>query len=359
MVISGGFGIFYDRQPEIMQQQALLYDGGQGRQIIVTNPGYPVPYDPASPPPPSLLRIAPGMRTPYLTQASLGIERKLGRGKNFFSVDYTIVRGQRLYRTRNVNAPLPGSGALPDPSFVDINQFESSGRSRSHSLTVALQTSLRNTLDILGQYTYSKSMDDTSGMFSLPANNYDLGSEYGRADYDRRHRFSLISTSHLAWGFRAGTIVTLNSGIPYNITTGSDNNHDTVPNDRPLGIGRNTGAGPGYASVDFHLSKRIRFAGGEGKGNGARPAGRVVGAPISDNGEEGPGPAGCTSIKGCADAPSVRINALWLEIGIDAFNVLNRVNVKNFVGIQSSPFFGRANTANPARQVQFSMKFHF
>jgi len=358
-VISGGFGIFYDRQPEIMQQQALLYDGAQGHQMIVENPGYPVPYNPASPPPASLLRIAPNIRTPYLTQASLGFERKLGRGKNFLSVDYTLVRGLRLYRTRNINAPLPGSGALPNPSFMDINQFESSGRSRSHSLIVSLQTSLRNTLDILGQYTFSKSTDDTSGMFSLPANNYDLGTEYGQADYDRRHRFSLISTSHLPWGFRAGTIVTLNSGIPYNVTTGSDDNHDTVPNDRPLGMGRNTGAGPGYASVDFHLSKRISFVGGEGKGSGARSAGRVVGAPISNKGEDGPGPAGCTAIKGCADEPSVRISGLWLEFGIDAFNALNRVNVKNFVGIQSSPFFGRANTANPARQVQFSMKFHF
>jgi hypothetical protein len=150
----------------------------------------------------------------------------------------------------------------------------------------------------------------------------------------------------------------LNSGGPYNITTGFDNNGDTVPNDRPLGIGRNTGAGPSYASVDLHLSKRIKFAGGEGKGSGARPAGRVVGGPISNNGEEGPGPAGCTS-KGCVDKPSVRIKGAWLELGIDAFNVLNRVNVKNFVGIQSSPFFGRANAANPARQVQFSMKFHF
>ena len=358
-VISGGFGIFYDRQPEIMQQQASLYNGAQGHQIIVENPGYPVPYDPASPPPPSLLRIAPNIRTPYLTQASLGIERKLGRGKNILSVDYTSVRGVRLYRTRNINAPLPGSGALPDPSFIDINQFESSGRSRNQSLTVSLQTSLRKTLDILGQYRFSKSMDDTGGMFSLPANNYDLGPEYGRADHDRRHRLSLISTSRLPWGFRAGMIVSLNSGIPYNVTTGFDDNHDTVPNDRPLGIGRNTGAGPGYASVDFHLSRRIRFAGGEGKGSGAWPAGRVVGGRTWNKGEDSTGPSGCKSGKGCVSQPSVRTNVPWLELGIDAFNVLNRVNVKNFVGIQSSPFLGRANTANPARQLQFSMKFHF
>jgi len=337
MVLRGGFGIFYDRQPEIMREQTLLHDGAQGYQIVVENPGYPVPYNPTSPPPPSLLRIASDIRTPYLTQASLGIERKLGRGKNFLAIDYTVVRGLKLYRTRNINAPLPGTESRPDPAFVDINQFESSGRSRSHSLTVSLQTTLRSRFDLLGQYTFS-----TSGMFSLPANNSDLRPEYGRADYDRRHRFNLISIYHLPWDFRAGTILSMNSGIPYNITTGFDNNGDTVPNDRPFGIGRNTGAGPGYASVDFHLSKRITFTKNESKDAGTRPAARSPSGRLSNLGEgrrEGHGP--------------------WLEVGVDAFNVFNRTNFKNFVGVQTSPFFGSANAANPPRQVQFSMKFHF
>jgi hypothetical protein len=205
-----------------------------------------------------------------------------------------------------------------------------------------LQTTRRNRFDLLGQYTFSKSLDDTSGMFSLPANNYDLRPEYGRADYDRRHRFNLISIFHLPVDFRASSIVSINTGIPYNVTTGFDNNGDTVPNDRPPGIGRNTGAGPGYASVDFHLSKRIRFAKSEGKDSGARPAGRHASGTLSNPGEgrrEGRWP--------------------WVDFGVDAFNVFNRVNFKNFVGVQTSPFFGRANSANAARQLQFSMKFHF
>jgi hypothetical protein len=253
-----------------------------------------------------------------------------------------MVRGLKLYRTRNINAPPPETGVRPDPAFIDIDQFESSARSRSHSLTVSLQTTLRNKFNLLGQYTFSKSMDDASGMFSLPANNYDLRPEYGRADYDRRHRFNLIGIYHLPWDIRAGTIVGMNTGIPYNITTGFDNNRDTVPNDRPLGIARNTGAGPGYASVDFHFSKRITIAKNESKDSGARPAGRHASGRLSNPSEGRP-----------------ESHRPWLEVGIDAFNVFNRVNFKNFVGVQTSPFFGRANAANPARQLQFSMKFHF
>jgi hypothetical protein len=328
-VLRGGFGIFYDRQPDIMQQQAALYDGMQGHQIVLSNPGFPTPFDPASPPPPTLLRIAPGIRTPYLMQASIGVERKLGRGKNLLAVDYTVARGIKLYRTRNINAPLPGTGAIPDPNFVNIDQFESSGRSRSNSLTVSLQTAATNRLNLLTQYTLSKTMDDTSGFASLPANNYDLRAEYGRADYDHRHRFNLIGTYRFHWGFRAGAVVNVSSGIPFNITTGYLNSGDLMPTARPPGIGRNTGAGPGYASVDFHFAKRINFRRTEGGNGNTRTAGS------SDD----------------------RVSQL--EIAIDAFNAFNHTNFKNYVGTLTSPFFGRANAANPPRQMQLSLRFHF
>ncbi len=339
-VVRGGFGIFYDRQPEIMKQQALLYDGSQGSQIVKRNPGYPVPYDPAVPPPPSLLRISPGIRTPYLTQASLAVERKLGKGANYLSVDYTMVRGITLYRMRNINAPLAGTAALPDPNFINVDQFESSGRSRSHSMTVSFKTTVGKRMDLLGQYAFSKALDDTSGMLSLPANNYDLRPEFGRADYDRRHRLNVIGTYRLPGGFRLGSIVSLNSGVPYNITIGFDNNGDTVPNDRPLGVNRNTGKGPGYASMDLHFAKQITFRSREA--SAARPAAREHPLPLS-----------------ALSAESPKTGGLRLEVGIDAFNLLNHVNYKNYVGIQSSPFFGRPNAASPARQLQLSLRFHF
>jgi hypothetical protein len=99
--------------------------------------------------------------------------------------------------------------------------------------------------------------------------------------------------------------------------TGLDNNGDTVFNDRPPGITRNTGHGPGYANVDLRFGKTFRLKGRDH-------------------------------------------NPKQFELAADAFNVLNHVNYKNFVGIITSPFFGRPdNSADPARRLQVSMRFSF
>lgn len=316
-VFRAGAGVFYDRQPDYFVQQSLLYSGQQIRQVLVTNPSYPVAFPPLAPPPllpPSVVRIAPNIQAPYVMQANVGVEHKFG-GRGVLTADFTTLRGVHLYRTRNLNAPLPSTGLVPNPNFVNIDQFEASGQSRSNSASISYSASFSSRLSVFTQYTWSHSTDDTSGYLFLPANNYNLRPEYGRSDFDRRHRFKLLGTYELPHGVDAGLVVNLSSGIPYNITTGMDNNHDTVANDRPPGVGRNTGLGPGYADVDLHLGKNFRFR---------------------------------------ADNPKPK-----LEIGVDAFNVFNTVNFMDYVGVLNSPYFGHAVGAFPAREIQFSLRVKF
>jgi hypothetical protein len=109
------------------------------------------------------------------------------------------------------------------------------------------------------------------------------------------------------------------SGLPYDITTGFDNNNDTVANDRPAGVTRNTGRGPGTAEVDIRISKSIAIVPAQ---NGVRRRDTI-------------------------------------DLFVDVFNALNRTNVKGIVGDMSSPFFGRANVAGAARTVQFSARYMF
>jgi hypothetical protein len=48
-----------------------------------------------------------------------------------------------------------------------------------------------------------------------------------------------------------------------------------------------------------------------------------------------------------------------LEVGVDAFNALNHANFVNYIGIVTSPFFGRADSAEAGRELQISVKFKF
>jgi len=319
-VIRAGFGIFYDWQPEVMEQQTLLYNGIQIKQIVIPNPSFPNPIPPGTTitsAPPSLVRISPDMTFPYLLQGNFEVERKLGKGENYFSVDLTTVRGAHLYRMRDINAPLPGTTVRPDPSILNLDQFESASSSSSNSMTFSLRLRPRRNFSFYCQNILSRSMDDTSGIFSLPANNSELRSEWGRSDFDRRHQFNFIGTYDLPRGFRVGAVARIGSGIPFNITTGLDNNGDTVFNDRPLGVTRNTGHGPGYANLDLRFAKTFRLKGHDH-------------------------------------------NQKQFELAADAFNALNHVNYKNFVGITTSPFFGQPNhSADPARRLQLSLKFAF
>ncbi len=308
-----GGGIFYQRQPWTMKEHALLLDGFHLRQIVVSNPSFPIIPD-LTLVPPSVDRIAPNIRTPYSAQASLAVEHRFGN-KTFLSVEYSMLRGIKLYRMLNLNAPLPGAEVPPNPDFINLDQFESSGRSRNNSVSVTFRTALRKRFELLSQYTFSRSYDNTSGLFYLPANNFNPNADYGRSDFDRRHRLNLAGIFNLPLGLKLGTIASLSSGLPFNITTGFDGNHDTLANDRPSGVGRNTGQGPAFANLDVRMSRRFMLRSGD--------------------------------------------RSPYIELRFDAFNVLNTVNPTNYVGTLNSALFGRANSASPARQMQLSVKFSF
>ena len=61
-------------------------------------------------------------------------------------------------------------------------------------------------------------------------------------------------------GFRLSYIFAYGSRLPFNVLTGADRNGDTNFNDRPAGLGRNTGRGFDYASLDLRLSRRLALS---------------------------------------------------------------------------------------------------
>src|SRR2546426_11716466 len=212
-----------------------------------------------------------------------------------------MLRGVHLFRARKINAPLSNGALLPDPNFLLIREVESSASMLSHALITTFQGRLSRFIKIKAQYTFSHANNDTNDVFDLPANNFDLRPEWGRATFDRRHRLNLTGIWFLPWGFQMGGILTLTSRAPFNITTGFDDNGDGVANDRPPGGTRNTGQGPSLTGLDIRFSKRFRF--------------------------EAPACKQAKKLGRCSH----------LELVWQAFNVLKHTNLTNIVVEVSSP----------------------
>jgi Carboxypeptidase regulatory-like domain/TonB dependent receptor len=318
-VLRAGAGIFYENLPEAAIWRASILNGIQQTQWVRSNPAYPNAGSPGSwNVPPSTFHLAKDLEVPYLLHASVSVERQLSTGTQLTLETHTL-RGLHLFRTRDTNAPLPQTGVRPLSGFLNLDQLESTAAMRSTGFSVNFRGHLGKRTYIVAQYTLSNTIDDAAGLFTLPANNYDLRAERGRAGFDRLHQLTLTGMVDLPASIRIGAVLALSSAPPFDITTGFDNNHDTVATDRPPGITRNAGQAAGLAQLDLRCTKRFRF-------------------PRFFNREGA---------------------AKNVDLSIDAFNVLNHTNYSTYVGVTSSALFGRPVTALPARTVQLSIRYRF
>lgn len=319
-IIRSGFGVFYDRTGPAPIFDLLRFNGQRLRKYVLTNPGFPDPISAGqslSAEPSSIARLASDAVIPYTLQSSAGLERQLQKSLTLMA-NYYFTRGVNLFRSRDVNAPLaPIFNRRPDPNFSLMRQIESTGRQTGHSLEVGLRGNITPYFNGMVQYVFGRARNDTSGIAAYPADSYDLSGEWGRADFDVRHRFNLLGTIKAGRYFNLGAGVTLNTGAPYTMNTGLDENGDSLTLERPAGVGRNTLEGPGYAQLDLRWSREFRL-------NKRKK-------------DEGPS----------------------LTIGVNALNVTNRVNFAGYVGNLSSPLFGRAVAARPSRRLQISLQFSF
>lgn len=318
--IRGGAGVFYDRAGDSSIHEVLRSRANLQQRYIILDPSYPDPLTggTAAATPPSIVALAPGIHTPFTVQYGVGVERQLRKGTTL-AMNYLGSRGVELFRSRDVNAPPPPLYvARPNPNFGQIREIEANGRQTTHSLQVVARGRFVKWLQGTAQYTLASAWNDTAGINSFPANSYDLASEWGRADFGRRHQFEgLLQLKANDWT-NFGLAVSLRSGRPYSLLTGTDDFNTGQTNARPAGVARNTLDGPGYANIDLRWSKEFALAKAARKG----------------------------------DAPAV-------TIGVDAFNLLNQVNYVAFIGNLSSPFFGEAVAAQPPRRIQLSAEFHF
>jgi hypothetical protein len=341
-VVRGSFGLYYDRIPTRATSNALQRDGSKYVVAILsrTSPGAPVFPNILSEQPsvlttkPSVTRIDPDIENSSSRQANLQIERELPWGSSI-SVGYVHLRGTHIILSRNVNVPRCAAAVnpnlcRPDPNFGNVSRYEGSGDSRYDGMVVSFNRRQGRWATARVSYTLSKAIDDSGNFFfSTPQDNSNLRGERALSDNDQRHRLTLSGTldapstfeNRLAraalGGLRLSYIFTYASRLPFNVLAGSDLNGDSNNNDRPRGLGRNTGRGFDSAALDLRLSRRWRV--GERAG---------------------------------------------FEVIAEGFNLLNRANLQlpnNVYGTGATPLpsFGLATAADSPRQIQFGLRLDF
>jgi hypothetical protein len=436
-VIRGGGGIFYNRFSEGQTLQANRFNGSSELQYVLAEPfllnaaptqanldaaGSRQVYNvlnffPAVPTAAQLTlfpasqqtvyRVAPNLQAPAVYLTGVQVERQLPRNLTAY-VGLYMIRIQHVIRARDINAPLPGTittatpnGVRPNPATGDIYQYESSGKYHQANFTVGFNSRLNPRISLSGNYTISKTTNDTDGQGGslFPVNSYDLTGEFGRASFDVRHRFTLFGTINAPWWKLVfSPFVTASSGAPFNITTGRDTNLDRQYNERPsfaasadctninirctrFGnfnlvpnpgeqiIPRNFGQGPGQVTVTMRVSRTFGFGGeanrrassqqtqkatteaGKSGASGGR-GGPTIGAGMGGSAAKVGGPGGGGPGGGGGGGPQMMMGGpgggagaaskYTLTLSVNFQNIFNHVNLGNPVGNLSSPNFGRS-----------------
>jgi Carboxypeptidase regulatory-like domain len=346
ITVRAGAGLFYDWFDGSTYEQTLRVNGERQSDLVVRDPGFPDPFSTgaATVLPPGRIQSDPRLRMPSIAMASAGVEARLFK-KFRLNADYRFERGTHLLRGRNINAPVPGLGR-PRPDEGNIIQIESSASSTSHRMIMHFGPQMPNSkLFWMLVYMYSNTTSETDGPLGLPADNYNLRGERGPAANEMRHYFSGFFSRQLPKGISLGLNFSMNSALPYNITTGFDNNGDTVSNDRPAGLRRNSARGASRWDLGARLSWGFNF-GGERKGDSAPQQVMVRVGPGSDGG------AGFSP-------PTLSNQKYRMEFYAQAFNLFNHANLMSFTGVQTSPFFGQATAAQPGRRIETGVRFTF
>src|SRR5215470_11397984 len=331
--VRAGFGIFYD---EILPKY-YFFSGSLNppftTRTSINNPSFPIitqGFDPNAPIRAQLQTVNFDLQTPYVMQFNLGLQRSLP-GNVDVTVAYAGSRGNHLLRLGDANlAPEsivngvktynPAAGRR-NPNFAGVWQRVTDAQSFYNSAQLSAIKRYSAGLRAQVSYTFSRSIDDSSGI-----NSQDFGNvvQYGLDWYDRtidrglsafhiKHNLTFNWTydlpigrnlkglsGALVKGWQLNNITAIQSGTPFTVRLGFNrsgnlNTTSFSANERPnlkagassnpiLGdpnryfdvnafelpavntrgtLGRNTLIGPGVVNVDASLGKS--FALGESR----------------------------------------------------------------------------------------------
>lgn len=388
---------------DFRETERLLRNDGSvyRRELSIFAPSFPDPFQSGDitvdEQTSSLYVLDPDYTSPYSVNPQFGLSQQLPGGTRLI-FSYSMNFGIHQQRTRNINAPFPGT-PLPEeilnlprdeqqgiidrmrpfyPIVGNIRQIESTGRSVSRDIGIRLQP--RGDLPILGlrlagNFSYNYRFGEDDNDFTNPYLR-EWGPSQRQHQFQSQFRIRLpeelefsnpilrslaaatFQNTNLNFNFRAET------GRLYSITTGRDLNGDQSSRDRPPGVARNSEVGPGSWNLDMTFTKEFRI----GSGNSQPNAGNLV--ELQRGGGRGGGDFGAGGgdfERGGGDSdrggggrnPFGREDGTRVRFQVRVSNLLNHSQPRAYSGVLSSPFFGQPTGYSGGRSVTLGIRLDF
>ncbi|HEX4322303.1 MAG TPA: TonB-dependent receptor, partial [Acidobacteriaceae bacterium] len=228
---------------------------------------FPYTYSPSNPrflPAASIETIAPDYQWPLVYQLNMAVQRQLPHNVGLTAA-YVGTLSHHLPFMEDLNyAPYaPGASTSQasinqrrpyDPGVLGQITYDESNETASyHSLQISASRPLTRNLLLNGFYVFSHSFQSVneSAIGQASAQDFDnLWEERGPTDNDRRHVASISAIWNIDYfkgsnfvmrqvlnGWTISPIVSLQSGAPFNISTGSNKNLDSANANRPNLVG--------------------------------------------------------------------------------------------------------------------------
>jgi hypothetical protein len=322
VVLRGGGGIYYDRIGSSPLLDVARYQQAKLRLLQISANQQPLCYPISNCAnvdalPPTLVELAPGIRTPYQIQDGILIERKVGEKGNL-SVGGRMNRGVDVFRSVDLNAPLgPLYSTRPNPHFSQIRQMQSSGTQKGAALDINYRGRFNKRFTGFAWYSWSHYANNTSGIWWFPEQQQDPNADWGPADWDQRQHFGIYASLNPEHLLNLGIGVFANSGHPWTVLTGTDAYGDDLFNARPAGVARNSEIGPDYADMDLRWGYDFKLH------------------------------------------PKELDRSPTVGVSVASFDVLNHPNGSYVDNTEGSPDFAQVTSADPPRRTQLGMRFNF
>lgn len=383
--VRGSYGIFY----ETLNADMIQNDGQPYRYTFTFNtphsltdplrgqPEIPLTIntdDPEFVGRQQLSFLEPTMRSPYVQQFGLSVQREIvpdlmvqaGYVGRLSRKGFLVVAGNPApygegATLKNINARRIYQG------FGNNRMISSQANSNYNALQVEANKRFSKGFSFQMAYTWARSIDMDSGITTSinrsPPNPFNIRSQFGLSEFFAKHTYSAswiwdlprlsdqsAALRTIVGGWQFNGLITARTGNPFDVITGKDNALIGTRNQRPNVTGNHQLSGDRSRGEQVEAwFNRTAFA---------YPAEGTFGA-VGRNSLIGPG----TFQANLALFKNFSIpgrEGMRLQLRSEFFNAFNNVNLSNPNGaLNAGSRMGRITGARGARVIQFALKFLF